>query len=190
MEKKLATSNKILIASLFSLCLLFNSAFALSVPEMNGPVNDTAKIMRQRESLELTNYLNAINNDSGTQIAVLTIPSLEGESLEGYSMRVAEKWKLGQKDKDNGVLLLIAFKERKIRIEVGYGLEGVLTDAKSGIIIRNVIAPNFQDNDFGDGIIAGTKAIAGVLGVDTSVNVKNIVSEEKQIGRASCRERV
>jgi uncharacterized protein len=96
---------------------------------------------------------------SSNQIAVLTIPSLEGESLEEFSHRVATTWKLGQKGTDNGVLLLVAIGERKVRIEVGYGLEGVLTDIRSAQIIRNEIVPRFRAGDMPGGVTAGINAI-------------------------------
>ena len=113
---------KIVLVLLLLSCAVLVSA--LSVPSMNGPVNDKAGILRSSEETELAAFLNSVNNQTSVQIAVLTIPSLEGESLEDYSIRVVDSWKLGQKDTDNGVLLLIALEDRKIRIEVGYGLEG------------------------------------------------------------------
>ncbi len=142
---------------LCSLCV-----YALEVPVLTSRVMDTADIMQKGEIDELEEYLKKIEDSTTVQIAVLTIKSLEGESLEEYSMRVVENWKLGQKDKDNGALLLIAFQEHKIRIEVGYGLEGLLTDTKSGLIIRNIIAPEFQNGDYGEGIIKGAKMMASI----------------------------
>lgn len=144
--------------------LLLNAvvAVALEVPVMNGPVNDLAGILSSSEKSELFSYLEQVNDQTGVQVAVLTIPSLKGDSLEDFSMRVAEKWTLGQKGKDNGALLLVALSERSVRIDVGYGLEGELTDAKSGLIIRNVIVPYFKNGKYGAGIIAGTKNIVGI----------------------------
>ncbi|HPX26829.1 MAG TPA: TPM domain-containing protein [Treponemataceae bacterium] len=159
-------------------CTLLLSA--LSVPSMNGPVNDKAGILRTSEENELTTFLNSVNNQTTVQIAVLTIPSLEGESLESYSMRVAESWKLGQKDTDNGVLLLVALEERKIRIEVGYGLEGKLTDAKSGLIIRNIIAPSFQSGRYGQGIIEAVKTITGIATDNTQIVSEKIQNSSKE----------
>jgi len=152
---------------------------ALSVPELTNPVVDKADIINAADESSLNNYLTTISDSTGTQIAVLTIPSLEGEDLEGYSMKVVEDWKLGQKDEDNGVLLLVSYEDRKIRIEVGYGLEGTLTDAKSGLIIRNVIAPNFQNGDYSEGIVEGVESIAGFLGLDTTIDVTEIETEKK-----------
>lgn len=161
--------------------------FALSVPAMNGAVNDTANVMSKSEKNELNDYLNSLNSQTGVQIAVLTILSLEGESIEDYSMKVAEKWQLGQKNKDNGALLVVAIQDRELRIETGYGLEGSLTDAKCGLIIRNVITPYFRSNEYGKGIIAGVKNIAGVATdnaelVSTKVAQPQSDEDEEQSG--------
>lgn len=138
------------------------NAFALKVPELNGAVNDNAHIIDSSDRWELEGFLEALSAETGTQIAVLTVNSLEGESIEGFAIEVAEKWKLGQKNVDNGVLLLISMAEKKIRIETGYGLEGDLTDEKCGLIIRNVIAPQFQQGNYSGGITSGVKAIAAI----------------------------
>ena len=101
----------------------------------------------------------SFEESDSTQIAVLTIPTLQGESLEEYSLKVAERWGIGQKGKDNGALLLIAQAEHKLRIEVGYGLEGRLTDLLAGRIIKNEIAPRFKQGDYDGGVIAGVAAM-------------------------------
>jgi uncharacterized protein len=104
--------------------------------------------------------LKAERDSTSNQIAVLIIPSLNGEALEDYAIKVAhQEWKLGQKDKDNGVLLLIVIDDRKVRIEAGYGLEGVLTDALSSRINRNEIVPFFKQGDYDNGVKAGVTAI-------------------------------
>ncbi len=105
--------------------------------------------------------------ETGHQIAVLTIPSLEGDDLEGFSIRVAESWKIGKKGVDKGAILLIAKNDRKLRIEVGYGLEGVLPDAIASRIIREVIVPHFRANDFAGGIESGIEAIMKVTQGET-----------------------
>jgi uncharacterized protein len=157
-------------------------ASQLAAPDMNGPVNDLANVMSAAERSELTDYLVAVNNQTGVQVAVLTVPSLEGDSIEAFSMRVAEKWKLGQADKDNGALLVIALAERSLRIEVGYGLEGDLTDVKSGLIIRNVIVPYFKSGDYGRGIIAGAKNIVGIATNDASIVSENVRKPDSESG--------
>lgn len=148
------------------LTLLCANFFALEIPALTGPVVDNAKIMSDAKRQELEQFLLSLDKNSSAQIAVLTIPSLKGESLEEYSIRVAREWGLGNAEDSKGVLLLVAFNEKKIRIEVGYGVEGDLTDAKCGMIIRNVIAPNFQNGKYSEGIIKGAKAIAKIIAPD------------------------
>lgn len=149
----------------FCCCLTgatFSSAIpaaALDVPESTGRVVDLAHVLPTSTVESLTARLAAHEVQSSNQAAVLIIPSLEGDSLEEFSHRVATTWKLGQKGTDNGVLLLVAIGERKVRIEVGYGLEGVLTDARSAQIIRNEIVPRFRTGDMPGGITEGVNAI-------------------------------
>jgi len=139
-------------------------AAALSVPPLQGYVNDNAGLLSQGSRNALTVMLNRFEKQTGNQVVLLTIPSLEGDSLEDFSMSVAEQWKVGQKGKDNGVIFLVSEEDRKMRIEVGYGLEGVLTDAKSSRIIRNVVAPYFRQGQYDTGILAGMQAILGGIG--------------------------
>jgi uncharacterized membrane protein YgcG len=143
--------------AVLSLLLLFvpAAARALDVPPATGYVNDRAGMLSQGTDLKLDRFLRNFEKTDSTQIVVLTVPSLEGEPLEDYSIQVAQAWGIGQKGKDNGALLLIAKKEHKIRIEVGYGLEGRLTDLISGRIVDNVIEPRFKAGDFDGGVVAG-----------------------------------
>lgn len=142
---------------------------ALEVPYLTGRVNDHAGLLSeaQRESLEAA--LAELERATSAQVAVLAIPSLEGEVLEDYSLRVAETWKLGQRDRDNGVLFLVATGDRKMRLEVGYGLEGTLTDATSRRILDGIVRPRFRAGDFPGGIEAGVNAVAAVIQGDESV---------------------
>lgn len=132
---------------------------ALDVPPLSGPVVDLAHVLSSDETAQLTADLRAHETRTGNQVVVLILPSLEGEVLDAYSHRVATTWKLGQKGIDNAALLLIALKERKVRIEVGYGLEGTLTDLRAAQIIRNEIVPRFRADDMYGGVRAGTGAI-------------------------------
>lgn len=148
-------------------CLLFLllpwlplTAAALDVPKLEGYVNDHAGLISPATELKVENFLRGFEASDSTQLVVLTIDSLQGAPLEGYSLKVVENWKIGQKDKDNGALLLVAKQERKIRIEVGYGLEGALTDLLAGRIIDNEITPRFKAGDFEGGIIAGVTSMA------------------------------
>ena len=139
------------------------TAAAVNVPYLTGRVTDNAEILSDAVQKSLSDKLKAHENATGNQIAVLTIPSLEGESIEGYAETVFKEWKLGQKGKDNGVLLIVAPQDHRLRFEVGYGLEGTLPDSLTGSIIRTVITPRFKSGDFGGGIEAGVDAIIQVL---------------------------
>jgi uncharacterized protein len=143
--------------------LLAASAWALDVPPLTGRVVDLAHVLPPDVATSLTHDLEAHETKTSNQVAILILPSLEGESLESFSHRVSTTWKLGQKGTDNGVLLLIALRERKVRIEVGYGLEGILTDLRSAHIIRQEIVPQFRSGDLPGGIAAGVKAILGTI---------------------------
>ena len=149
-----------LICSFFILLLTCSTATALNIPSPTGYVNDNANIISQTVELKLEQFLQDFDKSDSTQITVLTVPTLDGEALEEYSLKVFDSWKIGQKGKDNGALLLVAKTEKKIRIEVGYGLEGRLTDLLAGRIIDNEISPKFKQGDFDGGIVAGIVGIA------------------------------
>ncbi len=142
-------------------CCLFLHApgHALDVPRLTGYVNDFAGMITPQAKAAIEQELRAFEQSDSTQIVIVTISSLEDEALEPYSIRVAEAWKIGQKGKDNGIIILVAKQERKIRIEVGRGLEGRLTDLMAGRIIDLVIKPRFKRGDFDSGFIAGVHAL-------------------------------
>lgn len=137
--------------------------WALEVPFLSGRVNDLAELLGDAEEQRLTARLAQLERATGAQVVVLTIPSLEGENLEEFSHRVASTWQLGQKGQDNGVLFLIAKNDRKMRLEVGYGLEATLTDVTARRILDNVVRSRFRSGDFPGGIEAGVEALAKVL---------------------------
>jgi uncharacterized protein len=141
------------------LLLPVGSVHALTVPALKGRINDYAQILSPATISQLENALRYFEQQESTQIVVLTVPTLEGDSLEDFSIRVAESWKIGQKKIDNGAILLIAKQEKKLRIEVGYGLEGKLTDLISGRIIHDIIVPRFKEGNFDQGIINGVTAM-------------------------------
>jgi uncharacterized protein len=148
------------LISVFTLILILTTAvFGLEVPSLKARVTDLAGVISPTERMRLEEKLYYFETQTSNQIAVLIIPSLEGEALEDYSIRVTDAWKLGDRNKENGVLLLIVTNERKIRIEVGYGLEGALTDLVSAQIIRNEIAPHFRQGNYYAGIAAGLNGI-------------------------------
>lgn len=136
------------------------TAGALEVPRPGGYVTDRAGILSPETVVKLEKFLRDFERSDSTQLVVLTVPSLEGEAPEEYALKVAENWGVGQKGKDNGALLLVAQAERKIRIEVGYGLEGRLTDLLAGRIVDREISPRFKAGDFDGGVVAGVVAMA------------------------------
>lgn len=145
------------------LLLLPAAAHPLDLPQLRGRVNDYAQMLSPQGKDAVERELAALERSDSTQVVVLTVPTLEGDSLEDFSIRVAEAWRIGQKGLDNGAILLVAKAERKIRIEVGRGLEGKLTDLVSGRIIRDRMAPSFKAGDFDGGVLAGVEAIAQVV---------------------------
>ncbi|MHC1726615.1 MAG: YgcG family protein [Syntrophobacteraceae bacterium] len=139
------------------------SSHALDVPPLRHHVNDYAEMLSAAKAGALEAMLADLEKSDSTQIVILTIPSLAGENLEAFSIKAAEAWRIGQKGKDNGVIILLAKQERKIRIEVGRGLEGKLTDLVSGRIIRDQILPGLKAGDTDGGLTAGTLAIIEVV---------------------------
>ncbi len=147
-----------------ALCLLLiATVLAQSFPPLSGRVVDVARLLNADHHAALEAKLKAHEDKTGDQVVVATVPSLGGATVEDYANRLYRHWQLGQKAKNNGALLLVAPNERKVRIEVGYGLEGALTDALSGVIIRTAIAPRFNAGDFAGGINAGVDAVLSVL---------------------------
>ncbi len=157
-----------------------SSVFSLEVPNYKTRVNDLANILNTSQEQAIEEYLANIEKTTSCQVALLTIKSLEGESIEDYSMRVAEKWKVGQKGLDNGAILLVSLNDRKLRIEVGYGLEAHLTDAKSSYIIRKNIVPSFKRNDFVGGIYNGLQAIGGIVSNEYDISPQELAKFNKK----------
>jgi uncharacterized protein len=150
--------------------LLFSvlPALALEFPALSGRVVDEAGILEPATRAALTDKLAALEAKSSDQLVVVTLKSLQGTSIEGFGVELGRRWQIGQKGKNNGVLLIVAPNERKVRIEVGYGLEGTLTDAISRLIIENAILPRFRANDFPGGITRGVDDIISVLTGDAA----------------------
>src|SRR5262249_33869794 len=140
----------------------------LNLPALTGRVVDQANIISAGTRTALDQKLADLETKFGIQLVVGTVRSLEGQEIEPYANALFRSWKLGEKTKNNGVLLLVAPNERRVRIEVGYGLEGTLTDALSKVIIANAIAPRFKAGDFSDGISRGVDDIITVLTTDAS----------------------
>lgn len=141
---------------------------AVSFPTLTGRIVDQANIISAETRSSIEPKLVDLEAKSGIQLVVATVNTLEGQEIEPYANELFRNWKLGEKAKNNGVLLLVAPKERRVRIEVGYGLEGTLTDALSKVIITNAITPRFKAGDFNGGISRGVDDIITVLTTDAS----------------------
>ncbi len=155
-------------ASFLALLLFILPAAALDFPPLAGRVVDEANILDQATRAALTQKLAALEAKTTDQLVVVTLKSLQGTSIEDFGYQLGRHWRIGQKDKNNGVLLIVVPSERKVRIEVGYGLEGTLTDAISKLIIENAIVPRFRANDFPGGITRGVDDIIQVLTGDAA----------------------
>jgi len=153
------------------LCCIASVAAALDVPPTPAQwYSDAASLLSPAQAQELNEKLRNFEQQSGAQFIVYVFPSLEGESVEDFTIRCAEKWKVGNKKYDNGLILFVFVKERKVRIEVGYGLEGTVTDAFSSRVIRESIAPHFQSGDYFGGLNAAIDAlIAKIRGGEAPV---------------------
>jgi len=143
-------------------------ALAYDFPPLTGRIVDAAGVIPDATKAALEPKLQALEQKSGIQLVVATVASLDGDEIEPYANALFRNWKLGEKDKNNGVLLLIAPNQHRVRIEVGYGLEGTLTDALSKIIISNAMAPRFKAGDYGGGVERGVDDIVTVLTTDAS----------------------
>jgi uncharacterized protein len=152
-----------------ALCLFFASlALAFNFPQLTGRVVDQAGVMSPQAKSDIEAKSKALEDKSGIQLVVATVKSLEGSDIETYGYQLGRFWKLGEAKKNNGVLLLVAPNEHKVRIEVGYGLEGTLTDALSSVIISSAIVPRFKSGDFSGGIERGVDGIISVLSGDSA----------------------
>ncbi len=156
---------KMMLRWLLPCLLLWASALqaAPDFPTLSGRVVDEASLMSRKQAHQLTQQLAAFEKRSGIQLVVASIDTLAGDTIEEYGYQLGRHWGIGQKGKDNGVLLLIAQDERKVRIEVGYGLEGALPDAIAANIIQTRILPAFKRGDMVAGVVAGSQAIMQAL---------------------------
>ena len=155
-------------AALMVMLFAIAPAFAINFPALTGRVVDQANIIQPDTRVALEQKLADLEDNSGIQLVVATVMSLEGQEIEPYANELFRKWALGEKKKNNGVLLVVAPNERRVRIEVGYGLEGTLTDALSKVIISNAMTPRFKAGNFSEGISRGVDDIITVLTTDAS----------------------
>jgi len=152
-----------LLVLLFAMLAIVSVARCAEIPYLTGRVNDNAQILSENARQLLSEKLKEHEDRTTNQVVVLTIASLQGESIEDYSNKVFIEWGLGQKDKDNGILIVVVPDERRMRIEVGYGLEPTMTDLMAGRIIRELMTPRFREGDYDGGITEGALAVINVL---------------------------
>ena len=179
MKKFIITILLVGVGLVFSVSL----AIARTYPSPAGHVNDFANIVSDSVETELNNTISQYEKSSSHEIAVVTLDSLEEDVIENVAVELFEQWGIGKKDQDNGILLLIAPNERELKIEVGYGLEPVLTDSRAGTIIREKITPEFKKEDYDAGILNGVNAIITVIGEDPTAfdEVPNIIPDAGQL---------
>ncbi len=145
----------------FFLIFLFSiSALAFKVPSLTGPVVDQAKVINYDDEKLASEIIRKLYDSGQAQLVLVTIPSLEGQTIEQVGIQIADQWKLGSKDKDNGILLIAAVEDRAVRIEVGQGLEGTIPDAIANRIIEDIIVPTIRSSNLSSGLITGVVAIA------------------------------
>ena len=154
------------------LILIATGAFADDVPGYSSYVNDYAVVITEKDKASMESVAKEVEEKTGAQIAVLTVKSMSPyTSIDEFGMAVAEKWKVGEKGKDTGIIIILAMEERKVRIEVGYGLEGIFNDARVGRILDNTIIPYFRGGDFSAGLRRGGFKIADTIGKEMDVEL-------------------
>lgn len=156
------------------------AAAAPTFPPLTGRVVDDAHILSPGTQAELTQELAGLEQKTSRQLIVVTLPSLQGYDIADYGYQLGRAWGIGQKQINNGALFIVAPNERKVRIEVGYGLEGVLTDAISNVILQREVLPRFRQKDMEGGVVAGTRALVEQLSLDTSTAEQRAAAAEQQ----------
>ena len=176
---------KRLLTALFALVVAAGAAFAApAFPPLTGRVVDDAHLLSAETDQRLTALLAEHEKQTGNQVVIATIKSLDGNDIRDYGYQLGRAWKIGQKGKDNGVVILVAAAEHDVSIEVGYGLEGDLTDAQSKLIIENTIVPAFKKGDFDGGLYNGTVQVLRTIGGKPSgaENVPQIDEDQQASG--------
>jgi len=153
---------KLLVASLAFALLALQAAAQISVPELTGRVVDEAGILSQDGKSKVEAAIQRLESDTGGQMAVLAVKSLNGSDIESFSIKVAKKWKIGHKGKDDGAILVVSKDDRKIRLEIGYGWEGFVNDARAGDIIR-AMGPYFRNGDFAGGMAFAVDSVSSFV---------------------------
>jgi uncharacterized protein len=160
----------------FTLSAVEPSDALLARLQYKGMANDFAGVFATNELAELEAFLNDVKEKTTAEIAVVTLQTLDGGEVNDFANRLVERWGIGKKDKDNGILLLAVIQDRKIKIEVGYGLEGILTDAKVGRILDEQVMPSFREDKYGRGLANGARAMAEVIAQDAGIQLTNTMA--------------
>lgn len=160
---------------IFSAFVLFS---AFTYPDYTGYVNDYAGFLSTETKEKINSLLTEVEKKTSAEIAILTVPDLSSDTIENYAVKVFEQWKIGKKGKDNGILFVIAKEEREVRIEVGYGLESVITDGRAGDIIRKIIIPNFKEGNYEKGIVDAVLIVSNDVSQFYNIKIDSISSEQ------------
>jgi uncharacterized protein len=170
-----------LVLSLLAFVLMVQPAWAApTFPTLTGRVVDDAHVLSPQVQAELTQQLGDLQQRTSRQLIVVTVPSLQGYDIADYGYQLGRAWGVGQKQINNGALFIVAPGDHKVRVEVGYGLEGVLTDAMSSVILQREVLPRFRQGDIQGGVVAGTQALVQQLGLDTSTAEQRVAQAEQQ----------
>src|SRR6478752_6875718 len=170
------------LAALFAvLCLITPATAAPTFPALTGRVVDDAHILSPSTTSDLTQKLAALESKTSRQLVIVTLPSLQGYDISDYGYQLGRAWGIGRKTLNNGILFIVAPKEHKTRIEVGYGLEPIVTDAFSSVVIQTQVLPKFRSGDFNGGVQAGANALIQQLSLDTSEAERRAAAAEQQL---------
>src|SRR6185312_14492975 len=172
---------RFLAATLAFLFLLTPAWAAPKFPALTGRVVDDANILTSDTKADLTGKLAALEQKTSRQLVVVTLSSLQGYEISDYGYQLGRSWGIGQKGLNNGLLFIVAPKEHKTRIEVGYGLEPIVTDAFSSVVIQTQVLPKFRTGDFNGGVVAGVDALIQQLSLDTSEAERRAAAAEQQL---------
>ena len=186
--KKKRAINSVIVAGFVVVWLLCTNVFSQDFPEPRGYLNDFAQVVDASTAAQIDAIGRELEEKAGAQLAVVTLQSLGEEDDFDYAHRLFEKWGIGKKGKDNGVLLFLALGERRrVRIVTGYGLEGIMPDITAGRILDNYVIPKLRQRDYSGGLLAGTQAIAGLIAADAGVEITGAV--RPNLARRSSRDK-
>jgi uncharacterized protein len=166
---------KAITVAFLTFWLLASVVFPQDFPEPRGYVNDFARVISSPQAGQIDAICRELEQKTSAELAVVTVDSIGDEDYIEYANRLFEKWGIGKKGRDNGILLFVTLRERRVRIEVGYGLEGIIPDVTAGRILDEYVIPEFRRGDYGVGLLAGTRAIAGVIAADAGVEITGAV---------------